>query len=177
MRQIRSEVRVHNLTPTYTKRATPQGMTTALEPVRRSQTFAGLPPRLLYDVVVDFEAYPTFFKEIQLAKVLSRQEGVVRADFKVPLMLPVRYVLDLVCNPENLTVKWTFVEGDIVTDNQGAWAFTAEGTGTRVDYEVSLSVKAPVPGFVLRKITDTLVSASLPGMFRALEAEARKRKV
>jgi uncharacterized membrane protein len=151
-------------------------MTTALEPVRHSQLFLDQSPRQIYDVVVDFEAYPKVFKEIQSVRVLSSKEGVVRADFKVPLMLPVRYMLDLACNPETLTVAWTFVEGDIVTDNKGAWAFTAEGPNTRVDYQVSLSVKAPVPGFVLRKVTDALVSASLPGMFRALEAEARKRK-
>ncbi|MDX2020557.1 MAG: SRPBCC family protein [Deltaproteobacteria bacterium] len=151
-------------------------MTTALEPVRRSQTFVGVQPRSVFDVVADFESYPRFFKEIQGAKVVSRQGSVVRADFKVPLMLPVRYVLDLKCDPESLAISWTFVEGDIVTNNEGAWRFAAAGADTRVDYEVSLAVKAPVPGFVLRKITDSLVSASLPGMFKALEAEVRRRK-
>lgn len=150
-------------------------MTTALEPVRRTQVFAKTAPRAVFDTVVDFEAYPRFFKEIQAAKVLSRQGSVVRADFKVPLMLPVRYVLDLDCNPETLSITWTFVEGDIVTNNQGAWHFSSVGEDTRVDYEVSLAVKAPVPGFVLRKVTDSLVSASLPGMFKALEAEVRRR--
>ena len=150
-------------------------MTTTLEPVRRSETFAGVAPQAVYDVVIDFESYPRFFKEIQSARVLSRQGSVVRAEFKVPLMLPVRYVLDLDCNPGAFAITWAFVEGDIVTNNQGAWRFTALGNDTRVDYEVSLVVKAPVPGFVLRKVTDSLVSASLPSMFKSLEAEVRRR--
>lgn len=150
-------------------------MTTALEPVRRSQVFAGLSPKTVYDAVTDFEAYPRIFPEISAARVIERDGSRVRAEFRLPLMLPVRYVLDLVCDPEALSVAWTFVEGDVVTNNEGGWRFAAQGADTLVDYHVKLVVKAPVPGFVLRKITDGLVSASLPGMFRALEAEARRR--
>ena len=150
-------------------------MTTSLEPVRRTQTFAAVSPAAVYQVVTDFEAYPRVFKEISSARVVERQGSRVRAEFRLPMMLPVRYVLDLVCDESALRVDWTFVEGDVVTDNQGGWRFSALGADTQVDYHVSLSVKAPVPGFVLRKITDGLVSASLPGMFRALEAEVRQR--
>lgn len=150
-------------------------MTTSLPPVRRSETFLDLAPRAVYDVVTDFESYPRFFKEIRTVNVLDRNGDTTRAEFHVPMLLPVRYVLDMVCDPVALGVRWSFVDGDIVTGNRGAWSFTADGAGTRVDYEVSLTVKAPVPGFMLRKITDTLVSASVPGMFRALESEARRR--
>lgn len=150
-------------------------MTTSLEPVRRNQIFSGVSPAAVYAVVTDFEAYPRMFKEISSARVIEKEGQRVRAEFRLPMMLPVRYVLDLVCDPEALTVEWSFVEGDVVTDNRGGWRFASQGADTQVDYHVSLSVKAPVPGFVLRKITDSLVSASLPGMFRALEAEVRQR--
>ena len=65
----------------------------------------------------------------------------------------------------DLTVDWTFVEGEVVTGSEGGWRFTAEGPGTRVAYHASLTIKAPLPGFVIRKVTDALVSASLPAMF------------
>ena len=32
-----------------------------------------------------------------------------------------------------------------------------------------------MPGFVLRKVTDGLVAASIPSMFSAIEREVRKR--
>lgn len=150
-------------------------MTTALEPVRRSQIFPGVSPQAVYQVVTEFEGYPRVFKEIAAARVLEREGPRVRVEFRVPMMVPVRYVLDLVCQEAALSVDWTFVEGDVVTNNQGGWRFSALGPDTKVDYHVSLAVKAPVPGFVLKKITDGLVSASLPGMFRALEAEVRRR--
>ena len=151
-------------------------MSTNLQPVRHSQSFLGVAPKFVYQTLTDFESYPSFFKEIQAASVLHRHGPTVRVEFHVPMMLPVRYVLDLTCDPDALTIQWTFVAGDIVIDNHGAWRVAAEGTGSKIDYEVTLSVKAPVPGFVLRKLTDTLVSASLPGMFRALQAEASRRQ-
>jgi hypothetical protein len=92
------------------------------------------------------------------------------------MVLAVRYVLDLTCQPDVPSVDWRFVEGEIVTDSTGSWRFTPEGEGTRVDYRVSMDVRAPVPGIILRKITDGLVSASLPRMFTSLEAEVRRRR-
>ena len=84
-----------------------------------------------------------------------------------------RYVLDLTCDPARSTVDWTFVEGEIVTDSTGGWRFTAEGDGTTIDYRAALDVQAPLPGFILRKVTDGLVAASLPNMFASIEREVR----
>ena len=92
------------------------------------------------------------------------------------MVISVRYVLDLTCDLEALTVAWTFVEGEIVTDSVGGWRFTATEGGTTVDYRAALDVKAPLPGFVLRKVTDGLVAASLPNMFASIEREFRRRQ-
>jgi ribosome-associated toxin RatA of RatAB toxin-antitoxin module len=151
------------------------------EPVRRRHLVPRARPRDVYDVVVDFPAYPRLFPELKEARVLSSTGGVSRVEFKAYLVLPIRYVLDLTCVGEAapgapLTVDWTYVEGEVVTGSKGGWRFTAEGDGTAVDYTASLDVKAPLPGFVLRKVTDGLVSASLPNMFSSLEREVRRRQ-
>jgi ribosome-associated toxin RatA of RatAB toxin-antitoxin module len=151
------------------------------EPVRRRQHIPRATPRQVHDVVVDFPAYPRLFPEIKEARVLSTSGAVVRVEFRAQIVLPIRYVLDLTCPPEpdgagTLTVSWTYVEGEIVTHSAGGWRFTAAGDGTDVDYTVSLDVKAPLPAFMLRKVTDGLVSASLPAMFTSLEREVRKRQ-
>ena len=52
-----------------------------------------------------------------------------------------------------------------MTNSTGGWRFAAEGDGTHVDYRAAIDVKAPLPGFVLRKMTDGLVAASIPNMF------------
>ena len=154
-------------------------MTMSREPVQRSHFIARATPRDVYEIVVDFPAYPRLFPEIKDARVLPAvpgQPNLVRVEFRSQMVLPVRYVLDLTCLPDVPSVDWTFVEGEVVTDSSGGWRFTAEPGGARVDYRVALDVRAPLPGAILRKITDGLVSASLPRMFTSIEAEVRRRK-
>jgi ribosome-associated toxin RatA of RatAB toxin-antitoxin module len=151
------------------------------EPVRRRHHVPRATPRQVYDVVVDFPAYPRLFPEIKEARVLSKNGAVARVEFRVQIVLPIRYVLDLTCSDgpdqaNGLTVSWTYVEGEIVTNSTGGWRFTPAGDGTDVEYTVSLDVKAPLPAFMLRKVTDGLVSASIPAMFTSLEREVRKRQ-
>jgi ribosome-associated toxin RatA of RatAB toxin-antitoxin module len=155
-------------------------MTMPREPVQRSHFIAGAQPRDVYGIVVDFPAYPRLFPELKDARVLAPslpgRPNVTRVEFRAQMVLPVRYVLDLTCLPDVPSVDWTFVEGEVVTDSTGGWRFTAEAGGCRVDYRVALDVRAPLPGAILRKITDGLVSASLPRMFTSIEAEFRLRK-
>lgn len=146
------------------------------EPVQRRHLLPRATPGEVYGVVIDFPAYPRLFPEIKSTRVVETDGARVRVEFRAQIVLPIRYVLDLVCDPERLTVDWTFVEGEIVADSVGGWRLSPEGDGTAIDYRVSLEVKAPVPGFVLRKVTDGLVAASLPNMFAAIDREVRKRQ-
>ncbi len=148
----------------------------AREPVHRTHFVARAAPAAVYAVVTDFPAYPGLFPEIKQARVVSTTGNVVRVDFRAEVVIAVRYVLDLVCDAGALTVDWTFVEGELVTASTGAWRFTASGDGTTIDYRAALDVKAPLPGFILRRVTDGLVAASLPNMFASIEREVRKRQ-
>ncbi|HEY8926708.1 MAG TPA: SRPBCC family protein [Polyangia bacterium] len=145
-------------------------------PVERSTVLRGASPRDLYEIVTDFEAYPRLFPELKAVRILERRGAVVRVEFRAEVVLAVRYVLDLTCDPEALTVDWIFVEGEIVTDSVGSWRFTQVPDGTKTDYRVSMAIKAPLPGFIIRRATDALVSASIPGMFASLDREARRRR-
>jgi len=136
---------------------------------------AGVSPAEVFAVVVDFPAYPRLFPEIKQARVLRSEAGKVRAEFRGNLVLPFRYVLDLDCDAQAGTVTWTYVDGEMVKDSTGGWRFVADAGGTRVDYEVSLRIDAPVPGFLLRKITDGLLTLSLPAMFASIEREVGRR--
>ncbi len=136
---------------------------------------AGLSPAQIYAVVVDFAAYPRLFPELKQTKVLSSTGQKVQVEFRGTMVLPFRYVLDLHCDAQAGSVTWTYVEGEMVKNSIGSWRFTAEGDGTRIDYETSLHIEAPLPGFILRKITDGLLTLSLPAMFASVEREARKR--
>ena len=151
-------------------------------PVERSYVVKRASPQEVYAVVVDVEAYPRLFPELKAVRIVERRPAapgtpmVLRVELRAQVVLAVRYVIDMRCDPDALTVDWTFVEGDVVVDSRGAWRFTPEGEGTKTVYRVSLSVKAPLPGFVLRKATDALVSASIPAMFASIEREVHRRR-
>lgn len=153
----------------------------ARTPVEKRHFVARATPAEVYAVVTDFAAYPQLFSEMKSVRVLSGEQapvagGTVRVEFRLQIVLPVRYVLDMVCDPAAHSLEWTFVEGEIVTDSVGGWRLVAEGDGTALTYRVALDIKAPVPGFVLRKVTDGLVSASIPAMFASIERAVRRRQ-
>jgi ribosome-associated toxin RatA of RatAB toxin-antitoxin module len=151
-------------------------VTATAEPVRRTHFVPAARPAEAYAVVVDFASYPRLFPEITAVRVLEVDGRRHRVEFKAKVVLPVRYVLDLVCDAQALTVDWTYVEGEVVTSSVGRWRFKEEGGGTWLEYEVALDIKAPLPGFVLRKVTDGLVSLSLPAMFSAIAREIGARR-
>jgi uncharacterized membrane protein len=145
-------------------------------PVKRSALFRGVSPHEVYAVVVDFLNYPRLFQELKEVRVLAHEASRVRAEFKGNLVLPFRYVLDLDCDEKKATVSWTSVEGEVVKRSEGGWRFLAEGNDTRVEYTVTLDIEAPLPEFLLRKITDGLLTLSLPAMFASVEREVCARK-
>ncbi len=57
--------------------------------------------------------------------------SVTRVEFRAQVVLPVRYVLDLACDPAARAVDWTFVEGEIVTNSVGSWRFSPRGRRRR----------------------------------------------
>ena len=150
-------------------------MSESLVPVRKVAVLRGVSPSMVYAVVVDFPAYPRLFPEIKAARVLASDGRHVRAEFRGNIVVPFRYVLDLDCNPGALTVDWRYVEGEVVKNSEGGWRFAAADGGTRVEYRVAMEISAPLPVFLLRKITDGLVALSLPAMFASVEREARAR--
>lgn len=127
--------------------------------------------------MTDFLAYPKLSPEFTGVKIIETDGKRMRVEFRAQVVIPARYVLDMVCDPDNHTVDWTYVEGEVVTDSRGGWRFSPQGEGTRIDYQATLDVRAPVPGFILRKITDAVVSAALPSMFASITREVAVRKL
>lgn len=148
----------------------------ALETIEREYVIPQVTPRAVYDVVTDYHCYPRIFPEFTGCRVLSEVGSTRRVEFRARVVVEVRYVLDIVHDPEKLTTRWTYVEGEVVSDSVGGWSFFAEGDGTRIHYRAGISVKAPLPKLVLNKVANMLMGTSIPNMFRAVEREALARK-
>jgi ribosome-associated toxin RatA of RatAB toxin-antitoxin module len=153
-------------------------MVRAMREVERSQLFAGVSPRELYEIVTDYQNYPRFFPEFTRVTVLAREGQRVRVEYRAKMVKEVRYTLDMVERPDppEPQVSWTFVEGQIVSDSRGSWRFREEAGGTRVDYRGGIDVRAPLPGFIINKISEAILGQSIPNMLKALEREAAARR-
>jgi ribosome-associated toxin RatA of RatAB toxin-antitoxin module len=147
----------------------------ALETIERTRFIAGVTPRACYEIVTDYDCYPRIFPEFAGCRVLSTTGAVKRVEFRARVVVEVRYVLDIVHDEAALTTSWTYVGGEIVTDSVGGWRFSPEGDGTRIHYHAGMAVKAPLPKFVINKISNALMGTSIPNMFAALEREAQAR--
>lgn len=146
-----------------------------LETIERETVIRGVLPRALYEIVTDYPCYPRIFPEFTGCRVVREMGATKRVEFRARVVVEVRYVLDIVQDPERLATRWSFVEGDVVSDSVGGWAFLAEGEDTKIHYHAGMAVKAPLPKFVINKISNALMGSSIPNMFQAVEREARAR--
>jgi ribosome-associated toxin RatA of RatAB toxin-antitoxin module len=146
------------------------------KPLSLRHCISNATPREVYDVLVDFRAYPEMFPDLRDTRVLDQTGSVLRVEFRARVVVPVRFVLDVICKPDVPSVDWTFVEGTVVEGSAGSWRLSGEDGGTVVDYTASLDVRAPLPRFVLRKVTDGLVIVAVPKMFASIEREVRRRQ-
>lgn len=160
-----------------TPAVTPPAPPATLETIERETVLRGVPPALAYAIVTDYACYPRIFPEFTGCRV-SKDDGLTkRVEFRARVVIEVRYVLDIVHDPAQLTTRWTFVEGEVVSDSLGGWRFLAEGAhDTRIKYRAGMAVKAPLPKFVINKVSNALMGTSIPNMFRALEREAQARQ-
>jgi uncharacterized membrane protein len=129
------------------------------------------PPRAVYDTVVDYENYPRFFPEFSAVTIEDRDGDAQVVEFNCDFGKKVVYTLRIEHDAKGLRTSWTYVGGDL-KDSVGSWKFVADGTGTKVLYEVNVTVGFFVPKF----ISDKLVASNVPKMLEQLKAEVMKRQ-
>ena len=144
--------------------------------VTRNTTVPGVTPRELYDVVTDYPSYPRFFTDFTQVIVHAKEGETLTVEFKAKVVLEISYTLKIVHDPQQLTTRWSFIRGTMVTDSRGGWSFSETPGGARIDYEASIEVNAPLPGFMKNKIQDAILNRSIATMFDQLAKEARRRR-
>ena len=146
----------------------------ALETITREHMIRGVAPRAVYDIVTDYACYPRIFPEFTGCRVISEKDLTKRVEFRARVVVEVRYVLDIAHDPEKTTTKWTYVEGEVVSDSVGGWQLSGD-KDTYIKYHAGMAIRAPLPKFVINKVSNALMGQSIPNMFRALEKEAHAR--
>jgi ribosome-associated toxin RatA of RatAB toxin-antitoxin module len=133
-------------------------------------------PAELWSVLVDFERYPAWARDLKAAEVLERDEqgrGVL-VHFRAAAMgRSTNYVLRYDYADAPTRLPWRLESGDIMRKLDGEYRLEpAAGGGTRVSYELDVELVVPLPGFVKRRAEHKLTHTALDEL-RAHVARAR----
>ena len=123
------------------------------------------PIERVWDVISDYERYPTFMREVKGIKVKRLGDTSAEVEYEVSIIKTIRYTIRMAeQKPSHLS--WTWVGGEIMKDNKGSWTLKdLGGNSTEVTYNVDVAVGMLVP----KAVIDTLVDANLPAMLDAVK--------
>jgi hypothetical protein len=129
-------------------------------------------PAMCFGVAADFEEYPTWASDIKEVTVVQRDDagrGARVAYRASALGRSIRYTLDYDWTEAPASFSWTLVEGDMVRAIDGRYAFSADGDGTLVTYDLSIDLAVPLPGMLKRRAAALISNAALKDLKRTAE--------
>ncbi len=139
------------------------------------QMVVGASPQRTWEVLTDFDAYPTWAGDLKSAEVVARDgEGrALEVAFRAAAMgrsTSYRLRYDYGKAPEVLA--WHLVEGDITRKLDGSYRLEpvdGDPDRTRVTYHLEVDLLVPLPGFVKRRAEARIVSTALRSLRAHLE--------
>jgi uncharacterized membrane protein len=122
------------------------------------------PLERIWAVLVDFESYPTWARDLKEATIVQRDDddrpSLVR--FRAAAMgRSTTYTLAYDWTDAPHRLPWKLVSGDIQKVLDGAYEFTETDTGTDVTYHLRVDLAIPLPGFVKRRAEARIISTAL----------------
>ncbi len=105
-------------------------------------------------IVLDFESYPDWAKDVKEATVRARDEQgrPLRVEYRASALgRSTHYTLEYDYSEAPTRLSWHLVEGDIMRALDGAYSFVEVEGGTQVFYELDIELVVPLPGFVKRR--------------------------
>lgn len=130
------------------------------------------PPERCYAVASDFERYPDWARDVKSVEVQDRddQGRPTRVEYRVAgLGQSIRYVLDYSYAEAPQAFSWNLVESDKLRQLDGRYGFDADGSGTRVAYDLAIDVSIPLPGLIKRQAARMIMGTALKELKREAE--------
>lgn len=67
-------------------------------------------------------------------------------------------------------VSWTLVESDQQNSQEGSYALSPSGSGTKVKFELTIDPKVPLPGFLVKKAQKSALETASKGLTKFVES-------
>ena len=131
-------------------------------------------PAAVVAALVAVEDLPSWSGPHKTVTVESRHDDGrphrVRADVGA-VGLTDHQVSDMVWHGDS-RMTWTLVEATMQSVQTGSYTFTATPTGTRIDFELEIGPKVPLPGFIVKKIVKIAMDTASKGLTKYVESRA-----
>jgi uncharacterized membrane protein len=139
------------------------------------QMVIGASQQRIWEVLTDFDDYPSWAHDLKSATVVDRDEQGRARDvaFRAAAMgrsTSYRLRYDYERSPEVLA--WRLVEGDITRKLDGSYelhALDGQPDSTEVTYHLEVDLVVPLPGFVKRRAEARIVHTALRQLRAHLE--------
>jgi uncharacterized protein YndB with AHSA1/START domain len=133
------------------------------------------PLDVVFAALSDFENYPEWAADIKETTIseLDAEGRAVDVTFRAAAMgrsTTVRLRYDFAEAPERLV--WAMTEGDLIRRYEGHYVLTAGETPdtTELEYQLTVELIVPIPGFVKRRAEARIIKAALPDLKAYIEA-------
>jgi hypothetical protein len=129
-----------------------------------------------FAVLTDFEHYPAWAADIKDAEVHGHDEqgrGIDVTWRAAAMGRSARVRLEYDYSEAPAALRWKLVDGDVLRRYDGHYLLTEaedEPGATDVEYQLSVDVVVPLPGFVKRRGEARIMKAALPDLKRYIEA-------
>jgi ribosome-associated toxin RatA of RatAB toxin-antitoxin module len=132
-------------------------------------------PEEIFDVLFDLESLPDWSSVHRKVEVLERDEqGHPRKSRQVVKLVGVSDEQELAYTVHDDGVGWTLVSAKQQRAQEGRYTLTPEGDATRVHFELTVDLVAPVPGFLVKRGAKSLMDTATKGLRkRVLEVKGR----
>jgi ribosome-associated toxin RatA of RatAB toxin-antitoxin module len=137
-----------------------------------SITIAAAPERVMA-VIADFAAYPEWAEQVKKVEILDSGEAgrASRVRFTMDAG-PIKdsYTLDYTWAPDDLSVRWTLVKGQMQKAQDGSYVLEGGPDGTTVTYSLAVDLNIPMIGMLRRKAEKVIIDTALKGLKRRVES-------
>jgi ribosome-associated toxin RatA of RatAB toxin-antitoxin module len=128
------------------------------------------------DVLLDFERYPEWARDLKEVEVLERDEEGrgVRVRYRAAGMgYSTSYTLQYDYSDAD-KVTWVLVAGDLVRQLDGCYSFSGadDANEVEVEYQLTADLKMPLPGFVKRRTQMKIMHTAVRELKTRVEAQS-----
>ncbi|MFA9428705.1 SRPBCC family protein [Egicoccus sp. AB-alg2] len=126
----------------------------------------------VWNTITDLATYPQWADGVLETEVLTTdgdgypETARFRVDARVAeIAYVLRYTYD------DYDIRWTLVEGETISQLDGAYDLAETDGGTHVRYRLEADVDLPLPGFLKKRAAKTILDQGLRGLKQRAEAQ------